>query len=246
MRTVAVILIAAAAPALAGFGSVVSSFHKGDAITSRGLAWADGKLVTTNMCSSGNHKWREYTPAGSLVATFDGPETYNAHIGADYDGSYYWTGSWAEDRIYRFASGGSVVSSFGAGWPNGVAWDGQYIWWSSYEGDWFYKCRTGGSIVTSWRVSAITDSGDLAWDGIYLWCADLGSGYVYRLNTVGAVTRSFAGPGDEIYGCAFDGKYLWVTDTTIDNQTTFYRVDIEYSGPAVEPASIGRVKTLFR
>jgi sugar lactone lactonase YvrE len=246
MRTVAIILMVAAAPALAGFGSVVSSFRKTDNITSRGLAWVDGNLVTTNASSSGDHRWRVYTPAGSLVATFAGPEEYNAHIGAEHDGTYFWTGSWVDDRVYRFASGGSVVSSFHAGWPNGVAWDGQYIWWTSYIGDWFYKCRPNGSVVTSWRVSSITDTGDLAWDGIYLWCADIGSGYVYRLNTAGAVSRRFAAPGDETYGCAFDGEYLWVSDTTIDHQTVFYKVDIDYSGPAVVPASVGRVRALFR
>jgi hypothetical protein len=246
VRTVIMIVIVAAAPAFAGFGSVVSSFRKTDNVTSRGLAWAGGNLVTSNMCLSGDKKWRVYTAAGSLVRKFDGPEKYNAHIGAEYDGSRYWTGSWMDNRIFRFTGAGSVISSFHALSPNGVAWDGQYIWWASYVGGRFYKCRPSGSVLSSWRVSKITDSGDLAWDGIYLWCADLGSGYVYRLTKAGSISRSFKAPGDETYGCAFDGKYLWLSDTPGETATTFFKVDIEYSGPAVAPASVGRVRALFR
>ena len=145
MRIIAAVLIAAA-PALAGYGSVVSSFLKENAIASRGLAWADGELVTTNIYPSGNHRWRVYTPAGSLTAWFYGPERFTAHMGAAYDGSYYWTGSWSENCIYRFERGGSVVSSFYAEYPNGVAWDGEYIWWNSYIGDWFHRCTTTGSV----------------------------------------------------------------------------------------------------
>jgi len=40
MRKVAMVVIIAAVPAFAGFGSVVSSFRKTDNVTSRGLAWA--------------------------------------------------------------------------------------------------------------------------------------------------------------------------------------------------------------
>jgi hypothetical protein len=246
MRKVAMAVIIAAAPAFAGFGSVVSSFYKEDEIESRGLAWAGGRLVTSNMCSYGDKKWRIYTAAGSLVRKFDGPEKYNAHIGAEYDGSRFWTGSCMEERVYRFTSSGSVVSSFNADWPCGVAWDGQYIWWVSYWSAQFYKCKPLGSVVSSWRVNQITEAGDLAWDGIYLWCADIGSDRVYRLTTNGSVSRSFKAPGTETYGCAFDGKYLWLSDTVGEDATTFFKVDIAYSGPAVAPASVGRVRALFR
>jgi len=160
MRKVAMVVIIAAVPAFAGFGSVVSSFRKTDNVTSRGLAWAGRYLVTSNMCSGGDKKWRVYTAGGSLVRKFEGPEKNNAHVGAEYDGSRYWTGSWMENRIYCFTSAGSVVSYFRAERPNGVAWDGQHIWWESYVGNWFYKCKTLGSVVSSWRVNKITDGGD--------------------------------------------------------------------------------------
>jgi hypothetical protein len=246
MRKLTAVVLIAAAPALAGFGSVVSSFRKTDGITSRGLAWDGRHLVTTNMCSEGDHKWRVYTPAGSLVRKFDGPEKYNAHIGAEYDGSRFWTGSCMEDRVFRFTSTGSVVSSFRAQLPCGVAWDGQYIWWVAYVREWFYKCKPLGSVVSSWRVNRITNAGDLAWDGIYLWCADIGSGRVYRLTKKGSVSRSFKAPGEETYGCAFDGRYLWLADTADESETTFYKVDIDYTGPAVAPTSLGKVRALFR
>jgi len=246
MRKVAMVVIIAAVPAFAGFGSVVSSFRKTDNVTSRGLAWAGRYLVTSNMCSGGDKKWRVYTAGGSLVRKFEGPEKNNAHVGAEYDGSRYWTGSWMENRIYCFTSAGSVVSYFRAERPNGVAWDGQHIWWESYVGNWFYKCKTLGSVVSSWRVNKITDGGDLAWDGIYLWCADIGSEYVYRLTRAGSISRSFKAPGEETYGCAFDGKYLWLADTAGELATTFYKVDIDYSGPAVAPSSLGKVRALFR
>jgi len=246
MRKVAMVVIIAAAPAFAGFGSVVSSFRKTDNITSRGLAWDGRYLVTSNMCLSGDKKWRVYTAAGSLVRKFDGPEKYNAHIGAEYDGLRFWTGSCMEDRVYRFTSSGSVVSFFRAEWPCGLAWDGKYIWWVSYIGDWFYKCKPLGSVVSSWRVNKITDSADLAWDGIYLWCADIGSERVYRLTKKGSISRSFKAPGSGTYGCAFDGKYLWLADTVGGLATTFYKVDIDYTGPAVAPLSLGKVRALFR
>lgn len=234
-------LFLAAAPAFGGFGDVVSSFPCEGNITQLGAAWDGSRVVMTNNHYAGNHNWRVYSTVGSWVSSFPAPVT-SAQYGAAYLGrGRYFGGSQATDTIYLFETTGSVVSSFAASNPYGITWDGTYLWWLGSD-DVFRQCTSSGSIIRTFTASPITNGRDLGWDGRYLWCPDSTRDYVYRLTTVGSITASFRAPGGLTYGCTYDGKYLWVTD--ISTPRYAYRIDIGYT--SIAPASLGKVKAIFR
>lgn len=238
----AAFVFAAAAPALGAFGDVVASFPVGSTVIPLAAAWTGTYPVGTNNHASGDHLWRVYTTGGSVVSSFASPDN-SCNYGAAYVGrSRYWGGSQTLDRIFLFDAGGSVVSSFSASNPYGIAWDGTYLWWLGTQ-DVFRRCTSTGSVVSSFTNATIADGRDLGWDGTYLWCPDATDDYVYRLTTAGSITASFRAPNDLTYGCAYDGTYLWLTGIS-GSPDYFYRVDIRIS--AVSPASFGKVKAVFK
>lgn len=238
----AAFVLAAGAPAFAGFGDIVSSFPCAGNITQLGAAWNGSRVVMTNNHYAGDHRWRVYSTAGSWLSSFPPPVT-SAQYGAAYLGrGRYWGGSQTTDRIYLFETSGSVVSSFAASNPYGITWDGTYLWWLSSTGDVFRRCTNTGSIVSSFTIAAIRDGRDLGWDGTYLWCPDTTDDLVYRFTTTGSIVASFKAPGGLTYGCTYDGKYLWVTD--IGTPRYAYQIDIGYA--SVLPASLGKVKAMFK
>jgi hypothetical protein len=68
-------------------------------------------------------------------------------------------------------------------------------------------------------------------------------GYIYGM-AIGASTLagSFAAPGGSCAAVGFDGEYLWTADKNMPQY--IYKVDIDVVD--VEPASVGKVKALFR
>jgi hypothetical protein len=232
----------AAGPAFAGFGDVVASWPVAANVVPLAAAWTGSSPVGTNNHASGDHLWRVYTTGGSVLSSFASPHT-SCNYGAAYVGrSRYWGGSQTTDTIYLFDAGGSVVSSFAASNPYGIAWDGTYLWWLGTD-DVFRRCTSAGSVVSSFRNSTITNGRDLGWDGTHLWCPDTTTDYVYRLTTAGSITASFRAPNDLTYGCAYDGTYLWLSGIS-GSPDYFYRVDVRIN--AVAPASFGRIKATFR
>jgi hypothetical protein len=137
----------------------------------------------------------------------------------------------------RYTRGGSVVGIFSrCPWPGydaGLAWVK-----GSLRAD-NYALNTSGSIVKSFKAPFYVH--DLAWDGRYLWTNRWSDFYICRFTDTGSVVASFKLPGGtyESSGAAFDGSYLWLA-----NRGWAYRVDIGVI--AVEPASAGKVKALFR
>ncbi len=238
----AAFVLAAGAPAFAAFGEVVASFPVASNVIPLAAAWTGTYPVGTNNHVSGDHLWRVYTTAGSVVSSFASPHT-SCNYGAAYLGrSRYWGGSQTLDRIFLFDAGGSVVSSFAASNPYGIAWDGTYLWWLGTE-DVFRRCTNMGSVLSSFRIPAISDGRDLGWDGTYLWCPDATDDLVYQFTTAGSVTASFRAPNGLTYGCAYDGTYLWLTGIS-GAPDYFYKVDV--GGSTVLPTSFGKVKAMFK
>jgi hypothetical protein len=64
---------------------------------------------------------------------------------------------------------------------------------------------------------------------------------MYRISTSGSVVASFAVPG-YASGVTFDGEYLWA-EIWLNPSWTF-QYDIGVTG--VEPASVGRIRALYR
>ena len=242
LSSVAVACALLTTPAFAGFGDVVASWPAGSNVVPLAAAWTGSNPVGTNNHASGDHRWRVYTTGGSVVSSFASPHT-SCNYGAAYLGrSRYWGGSQTLDSIFLFDAGGSVVSSFAASNPYGIAWDGTYLWWLGTE-DVFRRCTSTGSVVSSFSVPAISNGRDLGWDGTYLWCPDATDDLVYRFTTAGSITASFRAPNDLTYGCAYDGTYLWLTGIS-GAPDYFFKVDV--GGSTVLPTSFGKVKAMFK
>ena len=238
----AAFFVSAAAPALAGFGSVVSSFAVPSNCIPLAMACDPSRNpVTTDNHYAGNSMWKVWTGKGSIISSFRAPALH-VQWGAAFDGTYYWGGSQTLDSIFLFDAGGSVVSSFAASNPYGIAWDGTYLWWLGTE-DVFRRCTSTGSVVSSFSVPAISNGRDLGWDGTYLWCPDATDDLVYRFTTAGSITASFRAPNDLTYGCAYDGTYLWLTGIS-GAPDYFFKVDV--GGSTVLPTSFGKVKAMFK
>jgi hypothetical protein len=242
--------VSLAACAFAALGDVISSFPLTGTIMAHAVAWNGEYLAVTNYHYSGDRMWRHYTTTGSLVGSFDPPRgPYSpVQFGAEFDGTYYWGSDLFQQKyVYRFTTQGSTISSFPAPDPSGIAWDGSHLWiMSLYDGGTVRRYTTAGSVMGSFRVAPITSGYDMAWDGTYLWCANRplsGPNYIFRFTTQGSVLASFAAPGTFTTGCGCDGRYLWLSDNS--GAKHVYQVDGELTHH-VAPASVGKIKALFR
>ena len=206
-----------------GFGGL--GIGAGDA-----LAW-DGAYLWT--CSQGPVCAYRLTTSGSLVSSFRlTGGNYGYYRGATFDGTYLWFADISSyGLIYpeRFTMAGSKVSGFAVdAFFQGLAWDNGYIWVSSF------KCTTTGSVVASFPPLFHYD---IEKEGHYLWEGPR------EYTTSGSLVASFPMPGGGNWagGTTFDGKYLWVINTS--NEWA-YQVDINVV--AVGGSSLGRVKALYR
>jgi hypothetical protein len=234
-------LIAAAGPASARFGEVVSSFQLPAILYySKAMAW-DGSSLW--VCGFQRRYIFRFTTAGSMTASFPLGGGRGNYRGATFDGRYLWVSEKLDEpkpqRVFftRYTRQGSVVGIFShCPWPGydaGLAWAKGYLRADNYV------LGTSGSIVRTFRAPFYLH--DLAWDGRYLWSARWSDFYMCRFTNRGSVVASFKVPGGtyESSGAAFDGSYLWLI-----NKGWAYRVDIDVI--PVEPVSLGKVKAIFR
>jgi len=236
-----------ASGAFADFGSVVSSFAVKAECIPVALAYNGAYVVSSDPASFSDGYWKVWSEEGSILSSFLPPKSEKVHDGAAYDGTYYWGSSYLMASVYHLTTTGSVISTFPQPYTYGLTWDGQYLWTSDcVSSGQTIRCHTtAGSLVSSFGVPPqITFACDLGWDGAYLWCPNM-RGYIYRLTTTGSVVASFAPPGRRSAGCTFDGTYLRLSGYTDPGPWYVYKIDIG-PAPAVAPASLGRVKALFR
>jgi len=244
----AIVTALAASPAFGGFGQVVASFAA-PAPRPTALAWADGYLYC--FCEASPYLFWKIKPAdGKSVGSFKFAKTGADTAGLAYDGRCFWAGNRVTDYIYRFEWGGSVASSFKAGWDfgQGLAWSGFHLWGDEKGRQWshgYYQMRMDGSVVSSY--TAINELYDLAWDGKNLWAPEYDTvEETYRIIAfrppVGNLVGTFQPPAGEPRGATYDGSHLWLS--TLADNGRLWKIDIASVG--VAPASLGRVKTLFR
>jgi hypothetical protein len=243
----AAVLCLSASAAFADFGSVVSSFAVKAECIPAALAYNGSYVVSSDPASYSDGYWKVWSEEGSILYSFLPPKLEKVHEGAAFDGTDYWGASVLMDRVYRMTTTGSVITTFSHPYAYGLTWDGRYLWTSdgASSGNMIRQVTTAGSVVSSFAVpSQISFCCDLGWDGVYLWCPDT-RGYVYRLTTAGSIVASFDPPGNRNRGCTFDGTYLRVSCFPGSGPWNIYTIDIG-PAPAVEPASFGQVKAVFR
>jgi len=124
-----------------------------------------------------------------------------------------------------------------------VVFDANYDWISvpKEAGTIVYKMTAAGSLVSSFVVnkpglaSGITKQGDFFWlsvTGIEDFCG------AYKCRGNGSVVASF-GTGAPL-DCTYENNHLWIAFSS-----TVRCYDVS-NAPAVLPASVGRIKVLFK
>jgi hypothetical protein len=158
--------------------------------------------------------------------------------------------------VARFtASSGSLISTWG--WPSGGRFglccehDGSnpasYLWLSYYDGN-FWRYTTDGSLVSSFDIYN-TNEYDLAWDyaNKLIWYPNYNTDRVYAITTSGSAVASWRIPTGVTapYGIAYYGEYLYVSTAggVPDDYIWVYHCP---NVVGIAPASIGKVKALFR
>lgn len=183
----------------------------------------------------------ETTLEGVVVNGY--PEFPNAtDVDKIFDGVYpddeLWA-SWVDGvhpgRVCYLKMNGSIISSFtGPATGLGIAVDANGIWYST--GSTIYNFEWSGSLLTSF-LAPNSNAVGLCYDHPCLYTTDTGS--IYRITTTGSVLSSFPAPG-ETAGITLGGGYIWCA--TSDK----YVYKIAVSDLAVAPASLGRVRGIFR
>jgi hypothetical protein len=259
----------AAAAAAAYPGDIIASFYVPgiSANGPRGLAF-DGSSYYFVADNRGPKQVRisKFTYDGntaSLAAAFNCPaDVYWAMDLAYRPGRIYvasdLTSPTVRAKIYVLDEDTGQITNkfngpFGTGvHVNGLTWDGSYLHASSYESPLVYRLTFNGSVVGSFRSSHAKNHG-LAAVGSRLW---LISGRPYfdarQYTTAGTLVTDFKfDVNDEYVGGASAGRpplqTLFVS--TYTGARYIYEVATDpraYGGVVVEPASLGRVKALFR
>lgn len=223
-------------------GSIVSSFESPHAAgVPRGMAFASPHSRLYHVSNTTNIIYATDT-LGSVVKSFTCPGDTRDVEGGQH---YFWTCTYsATGVIYRINTSGSIEAMFPApANASGITRDDTHLWVSSSTTNYVYRMTTTGSLVASFAAPG-SDTAGLDWDGLYLWLVDASTtdSTVYRLTTAGSVLWQFKAPAGRACGVAFDGIYVWYSSMATPKYC--YRMTI--GGSAVEPASFGGIRALFR
>jgi len=233
-------------------GQIEASFRSPAGADTRGLARADGYLYAIDGADRGA-VYRISHDTGSVynwyVVQWDG---INSGLAYSEPLSYLWVGCVSNNVVYRTRPlTGSVYSSWNAGHkPFGAAalctGDGgrgtTNLFIADYYPAFLFLHRLGGSVVGSFPLG-VSSRYDCAfdWRNNVLWRG--GGDYIYGYTPTGAIAASFQSPAGNPWGLAYYNRRLWIA---CQADSYIYRVHCPKEFFAVEPASVGRVKALFR
>lgn len=246
----AVALLTAAA-ADAYLGQIQASFRSPAGANTRGLARAAGYLYVVDGTDPGI-VYRMNPDTGKVYDWYIVQWNGNNSGLAFSTPSYLWVGCISTDVVYRTrAFTGSIYSSWEAGHdPFGVAprstGDGgkgtTHIFTTDNQPDFMFTHRLNGNVVNSFPLRTYS-----RFDSAFDWRNNLvwrGSGdYIYAHTPTGSIAASFESPAESPRGLAYNNRRLWIGSAA---NSYIYLVHCPKNFFAVEPASVGRVKALFR
>lgn len=249
-----------ASSAAASYIQVISSFegpHHPSGSCAYGVEF-DGRNLWT-MQSPGVLIKREY-PGGSVVSTYSFSPRLILPPGMAYDGTYLYATDALVTYIYKIdAATPAIVGSFpyppNTTFCGGLAYDGTNLYFAALGYPRVWVMTTNGSVLSTFGITTRMPSG-LAYDdrtpgGPFIWCCDELKEritHIYKMTASGSVLESAEWPilNSHLVGLAFDGTYLWGVETPeVWNKNYIYRV-FYYSDAGVAPASVGRIKALYR
>jgi hypothetical protein len=268
--------LVAAAGARAEVGSVISSFPWNATPSPGGIYRDASYVYAVIRDAAGSEYLRRYTTAGSLAGSVTLAMTYpregdHSHLGA----SYFCVIDDDTDRLYMVnTASGSSASSFpvtapGSLSPREVAWDGAYYYvGGGVQDPGHYNLYTAaGSLARSWRPagwpSSLTVPNALAYasfaansEGHYL----IASSALYSQPNIiidivsGSLVASWLAPTyNGAYGAVcgassrpgtYRGAY-WV-NWNAERLWHAYEFDIGAPVTSVLPASVGKIKAIYR
>jgi len=232
--------------AFAALGDVVSSFPAPGS-QAGGLAWDGVALWYADYGASASTIYRLST-VGSIYAQWSKNIPYM--MGLAWDGNYLWADSLTQRYVYKLNPVNcSVLSSFygPSAHMMGMGCGGEYLYINDWQDRRVAKVTFDGMLVQLINVQPPNPSG-VAIQGNYLWYTTRdfftpsNALCVKALLSNGSTVASFQCPDSQATDLAFDGVYLWVSGYT---NKQIYQVDLGL-GNAVTPASLGKVKVLFR
>lgn len=253
--TLSLILTLSPPVAYAALGEVVQSFPSPAGVP-QALA-ISGTYLYVYAHTTTDLVYRVIPSSGSVAGSFSSPfGSTTSGLGYEY-GGYIWIGRLGgAAAIARCAEAtGSVYSSFTVN-PNaqfggldceGIPTQGGTLRAIISQDNWrarVWRYTTVGSLIGSFVPESTCR--DPAWDYVneIIWIPqEIISMRVFGYTTDGSLVTSFAAPAERPYGAAYLGGYLWLSTTS----PTGYIWKIHCpAGVGVGPASLGRVKALFR
>ena len=240
IKAIAAVLLVVAITADAGEMSIVASWRSPSNAT-MGIDYYGGYLYHA---TPGQDIINITTTSGSFVASLPDP---SRAYDIDRTAIEFWTANGTGSGITRLSTVGSYIR--GVATPGslgrGVTYGEGCLWYATYiTAPVVYRLTANGSIMASFRLPGRSPGG-LFWDASTLWYADAANpppnGLIYHVTTTGSVIDSIAVPSTQPAGVTWQGQYLWYTD-----YKTHYVYQVRYSPVAVSPASLGRVKAMYR
>jgi len=263
---VASALVIVSAAWAAAFGEILSSFRApaiaGKTTTCYGVAY-DGQYLWLNCTYTPNGPYVVYrciSRGGSVVSSFNCP--FNDRVNGNVSYGMGWSMDGGQGGldfavfrytgvayIYRTTYTGSIVRSCWAQpiiYPRhmtSVDFDGTYYWVTDngFNGG-VYKLTTAGVCISSFEtpLSNYYFKG-IAVVGNYLWLSCGFWNNIVKYTTAGSAVASFPKPGGNVYDCEYANGRLWV----VANSQYVFEMSAS-TNPGIAPASLGRVKAIYR
>jgi hypothetical protein len=241
-----------AAPAYGAIGDVISSFPMSRA---RNI-YRDENYV---YCVAGTNTLRQYTVNGSLVRTVSLPGLTNAGD-ADHSplGPAYFGVLERSNRIFEFRlATGSFVRSRAVG--------ASTVGYAHFPGSPYFYTHTGARIMRYTVAGSLVSSFDVSYSatviaatrrfndagGEFVLVANRSTGRTAAYTGAGSLVRYFNVPGPAVGavcgpGTGYTPKTRYWCTVPAGSDRFAYEIDLGNVNVAVEPASWGSVKALFR
>jgi hypothetical protein len=255
MRKRLVGLVAAAlvaATAQAYLGEVVSSFRSPAGTNTRGLARSASYLYVMD----GNFRATVYRtqPLTGSISNWYLVSWMGENSGLAFSTpSYLWVGRTDDNRIYRVeADTGSIYSywttpydPYGlAPWCTGDGGTGTSYLFGSDDAParlYTHELNNGGIINGTSLVYSTRSDCAYDWRNNLIWVGQTGS--IYAVAPSGVPVASFRSPASLPLGLTYTNSYLWIA---CNSNGFIYRVHCPRNFTAAAPASLGKVRAIFR
>jgi hypothetical protein len=252
------------------YATVASATYSGSVVSSFFAEYIPGEGFPTGITYGDGYVWVAYAydlvtkrraDDGHILASFK-LDSWGNELGWEENHKYIYNVGWFAGIYWSDSKTGSTVGSF-PGPPGivnlkGVEYDdstGSHpIWVCDQRSQTIWNLTKAGTVAASFVIPATLEG--LAFDadtpgGYYLFAGARSTpSYIYVVNArTLSVISSFVAPVADrgISDLSWDGRYLWALENGPPPAKPgwIYRF-VAYSSPAVEPASFGKIKAIYR